>query len=92
VFAASILLFAANWILARSNESVAFWFYSTSIDVLDKLHQIGLPQLTREVGWPEPTRLGSLISLFLWWLFYFVIAFVVGALIRRFRFHGTHTV
>jgi hypothetical protein len=93
VFGASFLLLAIFWLLLRFDFlGMTFHVYSIGIDTLDKLHEIGFPHMTREVGWPEPTHLGSLVLLFLWWLVYFLIALVVGLLIRRFRFHRTPTV
>lgn len=93
VFATSVALVALNWVLAWFDVmGLAFRTYSISIDVLDKLHELGFPVMTRPGAWPEPTRSGSAVFILLWWVFYFVIALVIGAFIRRLRFHGKQTV
>ena len=71
---------------------LAFHTYSVCIDLLDKLHELGFPVMTRPGAWPEPTRADSIVFLVTWWLVYFLIALIVGLFIRRFGFHGRHTV
>jgi hypothetical protein len=91
----SFALFGVHLALARAIAiPVGGYTYFTLLTVLEKLENSGFPQLTTgsESGWPVPTRLGSVLLVLVWWLFYFVIALVVGALIRHFRFHGTQTV
>jgi hypothetical protein len=93
VFATSVALLALNWVLAWFDVmGVAFRTYSISIDVLDKLHELGFPVMTHPGDWPEPTRSGSVVFIVLSWIFYFVVALLVGAFIRRLRFHGKQTV
>ena len=93
VFATSVALLALNWVLAWFDVlGIAFHVYAISIDVLDKLHELGFPLMTRSGAWPEPTRSGSVVFFFLSWVFYFVIALVVGAFVRLLRVHGKQTV
>jgi hypothetical protein len=93
VFVASIALFGVSWLLVRFDfMGLAFHVYSIGIDTLEKLHQLGFPDMTRPGTWPESTGLGVFVFLTLWWLFCFIITLGVGLLIRRFRFHGTQSV
>ncbi len=91
----SLALFGIHLALARLIAiPVGGYSYFTLLTVLEKLENSGFPQLTSgsDSGWPVPTRLGSVLFVFVWWLFYFIIALVGGALIRRLRFQDTQTV
>jgi hypothetical protein len=95
VFAWSVALFLLHLALARAIDiPVGGYIYFTLLTVLEKLERAGFPQLTTgsDSGWPVPTHLGSVLFVFVWWLFYFIIALVVGAVIRRIRIHATQTV